>query len=262
MAENPELNRGGDYDSFVDWDKRLAAEGPFFRHLFEREGASSVIDVGAGSGRHAILFASWGCSVVAVDPDEGMLAQARENAILFASAVETGGGRLRIEQGGFGDLHRLGLGPVDAVTCTGNALPHVNGRDGLTEALADFAQVLTSGGVLVLHLLNHDRLLAKRPHSLPVKVVETSTGTRVFLRILDYPEGDEAIDIDFLRLERGADGEWEFSHRVSPHTALTVSTLESELSCAGFSRVEVFGGHDRHPLGDADESVLLVAHRA
>lgn len=251
-----------DYDEFVDWEKRLGNEGPFFRALFEREGVRRVIDVGAGSARHSILFATWGLDVVAVDPDDSMLAQARANAERFADAIRDGGGTLRIEQGGFGSLHRLGVGPADAVVCTGNALPHVEGRDGLTETLADFASVLVPGGVLVLHLLNHARLLAKRPRVVPPKVVETASGsTKVFVRVIDYPDGDEFLDFDFVTIERDASGGWSVASRRSAHTALPLEVLESELPCAGFGRIEAFGGHDRHPVSDVDESVIVVAQR-
>lgn len=251
-----------DYDEFVDWDKRLANEGPFFRELFSHEGVSSVIDVGAGSARHSIMFATWGLDVVAVDPDESMLAQARLNAERFADDIAAAGGSLRIVQGGFGELHRLGVGPADALTCTGSALPHVEGRDGLTETLADFGSVLSPGGVLVLHLLNHARLLEKRPAVVPPKVVRTASGsTKVFVRVIDYPEGDEFLDFDFVTLERAADGAWDVASRRSPHTAIPLGVLQSELPCAGFGRIGAFGGHDRHELTDVDESVIVVAHR-
>lgn len=251
-----------DYDEFVNWDKRLANEGPFFRELFEREGVQRVVDVGAGSARHAILFASWGLDVVAVDPDESMLAQARTNAERFAPEIAAGGGSLRVVQGGFGELHALEVGPADAVTCTGNALPHVAGRDGLTEALADFASVLVPGGVLVVHLLNHARLMDKRPRVIPPKVVETKDGaTKVFVRVVDYPDSGEFLDFDFVTLVRDARGEWNISSRRSAHTAIPLAVLEGELSCAGFRRVDAFGGHDRHPLTEADESVIVVAQR-
>ena len=62
-----------DYDTFVNWDARLARELPFFRDIFESVAATSVIDVGSGSARHAISFASWGMAVDAVDPDQSML---------------------------------------------------------------------------------------------------------------------------------------------------------------------------------------------
>lgn len=260
--DDPKVAPASDYDEFVNWDKRLASEGPFFRELFEREGVRRVIDVGAGSARHSIMFASWGLDVVAVDPDDSMLAQARLNAERFADDIAAGGGSLAVAQGGFGELHRLGIEKADALTCTGNALPHVEGRDGLTETLADFASVLVPGGVLVLHLLNHERLLEKRPRVVPPKIVETASGsTKVFVRVIDYPEGDEFLDFDFVTLERDAGGAWDVASRRSPHTALPLSVLRSELSCAGFGRVEAFGGHDRHPVSDADESVIVVAQR-
>jgi SAM-dependent methyltransferase len=250
-----------DYDTFVDWDKRLANEGPFFRELFEREGVRRVIDVGAGSARHAIMFASWGLDVVAVDPDESMLEEAHLNAARFVHDIGENSGSLDIVEGGFGELHKMEIGPADAVTCTGNALPHVAGRDGLTEALADFASVIVPGGILVLHLLNHARLLEKRPRTIPPKVVETDQGTLVFVRVIDYPPGDEFFDFDFVTLARDPGGEWAVSSRRSAHTAIPVSLLESELGCAGFGRVTAYGGHDKHALTSSDESVIVVAQR-
>jgi SAM-dependent methyltransferase len=250
----------GDYDIFVDWDKRLATEWPFFRELFEREGVRKVIDVGAGSARHAIMFATWGLDVVAVDPDESMLEQAHVNAAKFVHDVAVGNGSLDIVEGGFGGLYKLGIGPTDAVTCTGNALPHVAGRDGLTEA-PDFARVLVPGGILVLHLLNHARLLESRIRAIPPKVVETDDGTLVFVRVIDYPPGGEYLDFDFVTLSRDACGTWTVSDRRSAHTAIPLSLLESELPCAGFGNVRAFGGHDEHTLSSADESVIVVAQR-
>ena len=83
----------------------------------------------------------------------------------------------------------------------------------------------------------------------------------VFVRVIDYPAGDEFLDFDFVTLMRDAEGEWGIASRRSPHTAIPVSLLESELPCAGFSEIEAFGGHDRHPLRDTDESVIVIARR-
>lgn len=251
-----------DYDEFVDWDKRLAREGPFFEALFEQHDVSRVIDVGAGSARHAILFATWGCDVVAVDPDDAMLAQARANVERYAEAIAEAGGRVRLVKGGFGELARLRAGPADAVTCTGNALPHVDGRAGLAEALADFAAVLRPSGLLVLHLLNHARLLRDRPRAIAPKVVDTARSTtKVFVRVIDYEEGDEHLLFDFVTLEREPDGAWALASRRSKHTALPPDVLVPALDGAGFTDIEVFGGHDRHPLRPDDESLVVVALR-
>lgn len=251
-----------DYDEFVDWGKRLDREGPFFKRLFEEVGVARVIDVGAGSARHAIMFATWGLDVMAIDPDESMLGAARANAQHFADDVARGGGSLRIANGGFGGVAALDPGVADALTCTGNALPHVGGRERLARTLEDFAAVLRPGGVLVLHLLNHQRLLDSQVRAVPPKVVDTAQGTKVFLRVINYPEGGEYLDFDFVTMMRDGSGEWSLESRRSLHTALPVSVLREALVAAGFESVEALGGHDGHAMTAQDESVIVVARRS
>jgi SAM-dependent methyltransferase len=262
MAEESRIAPASDYDQFVDWSKRLGREEPLFRWAFAVAGANSVIDVGAGSARHSIMFARWGMRVDAVDPDESMLAQAEANIAEAADSVATSGGEIHLVTGGFGQLASLGLGPADALVCTGNALPHVEGHEGLRKTLADFAAVVRPGGVLVLHLLNHARLLDSRPRVIPPVLRDTAEGTKVFLRVIDYPVGEEFLDFDFLTLVRDPEGEWNLTHRRSPHTALPLSVLQAELAEAGFGDFETFGGHDRAPFDEQhDESIIFVARR-
>lgn len=262
MGDDKHSARTCDYDKFVDWDKRLAREAPLFRRVFDEVGAHSVLDVGAGSARHAIMFATWGLDVIAVDPDESMLARAESNIAEHAGQIALSGGSLQLLQGGFGELGRLGLGPCDVLTCTGNALPHVAGLDGLRTTLADFAVVTRDGGALVLHLLNHARMLLLRPRTMPPVLRETDEGEKVFLRVIGYPPGDEYLDFDFLTLSRDVQGEWELASRRSAHTALPLDLLERELASAGFDVVSALGSHDGGPLDPAiDESVIVVARR-
>lgn len=261
-ADEPRVAPASDYDTFVNWDARLARELPFFQRLFAEVGVESLIDVGAGSARHAIAFAEQGVSVDAVDPDDSMLAQAESNVADAAERIAAGGGELRLVRGGFGELAALGLPPADALTCTGNALPHVAGLAGLREALADFYRVLRPGGVLVLHLLNHARLLGGKPRVIPPIIREVPEGTRVFLRVIDYPASGEFLDFDFVTLTRDVDGVWDVASRCSPHTALPLELLTPELSATGFHAIEAFGAHDGHAFGPAnDESVIVVARR-
>lgn len=251
-----------DYDEFVNWTARLEREAPLFRRVFADVGARSVIDVGAGSARHAIMFATWGLDVWAVDPDDSMLAQARANVERAADEIDRAGGSVHLVKGGFGGLSALGLGLADVLTCTGNALPHVPGHAGLREAFADFARVVRPGGAVVLHLLNHARLLRSGPRAIPPVVRDTPEGTKVFLRVINYPEGGETLDFDFVTLVRDNEGAWTLSDRRSPHTALPADVLGSELVAAGFGSVEFLGDHTGRSLDvEADESVIVLARR-
>lgn len=258
-----------DYDQMVDWDKRLAREAPFFRRLFDEVGVERLADVGCGSGKHAIMFREWGAEVVGIDPSESMLAQARDNAARAGVDVE-------FVEGGFGDVERLAGAGLDAIVTLGNGLPHVGGEAGLRETLADFAAALRPGGVAVMHLLNHERLVSQNIRMMPPTFRQTSEGDRVFLKVLDYR--DDGILFDFVTLTRRpgaqpsadnafAEGDsddtgWHLRSRRSLHTALPVSLLETALTEAGFARIEAFGDHAGRALDvDADESVIVVARR-
>ena len=268
-------NEEREYDELVDWDRRLTREGPFFRRLFEERGVRSVADVGAGSARHSIMYRSWGLDVWAIDPSQDMLELARENAARLGSDV-------RIAEGGFGDVARIVGGPVDAVTCTGNALPHVRSIDGLREALADFTAALRPGGVLVLHYLNHHRLVSQRIRTMSPVFRETPSGDKFFLRLLGYtPDGDGVL-FDFVTLVRDASvreaphtieswpktleddpsGGWSLRSRRSLHFAMPPALIGAELGRAGFEDVRFLGDHEGRELDiDADESMIVVATR-
>ena len=240
-----------DYDEMVDWDKRLAREAPFFRDLFDGIGVNRLADVGCGTGKHAIMFSSWGIDVIGIDPSEEMLAQARINANAANAPVP-------FVAGGYGGLGALLAEPVDAIVTLGNGLPHVAGSEGLRAAVEDFATVLRPGGVLVLHFLNHDRLRQQHPAWLPPSFKQTSEGPRIYAKVLEY--ADEGIWFDFVTVTRGQSGEWTATNRRSLHTWILLDELLADLAAAGFVDEELFGGHDRSAFDVAsDESVIVVA---
>jgi SAM-dependent methyltransferase len=268
-------NEEREYDELVNWDARLTREGPFFRRLFDEHDVRSVADVGAGSARHSIMYRSWGLDVTAIDPSADMLELARENAERLGSDV-------RIVKGGFGDVARILGGPVDALTCTGNALPHVRSLEGLREALADFAAALRPGGVLVLHYLNHHRLVTQRIRTMSPVFRETPSGDKFFLRLLGYTPGGDGVLFDFVTLVRDAGvretphtieswpktleddpaGGWSLRSRRSLHFAMPLELIATELERAGFGEVRALGDHEGRPLKiDTDESMIVVAVR-
>ena len=153
-----------------------------------RAGRSSTS--GAGSARHAIAFAEWGMSVDAVDPDDSMLAQAEANVADAAERIAEAGGELRLVRGGFGELAALGLGRADALTVHRQ---RAAARRGLGRA-ARGARGLPRGAAARRRRwcctcsTTHACSAASRA-SIPPIVREVPEGTRVFLRVIDYPAG-------------------------------------------------------------------------
>ncbi len=268
-------NEEREYDELVDWDRRLTRESPLFERLFAEHGVRSVADVGAGSARHSIMYRSWGLEVWAIDPSDDMIALARENAVRLGSDV-------RIVKGGFGEVVGVLGRRVDAVTCTGNALPHVRSIDGLRAALADFADALNEGGLLVLHFLNHERLVSQRIRTMTPVFRETPAADKYFIRLLDYTPTGDGILFDFVTLVRDAAvreaghtvetwpttleddpaGGWSLRSRRSLHFAMGPALISAELDRAGFTGVGILGDHAGRPLDPAaDESMIVVAVR-
>lgn len=253
------------YDVFVDWDARLSRELPFFEALLERVGAARVVDVGCGSGMHAIALAKLGYKVVGIDPSESMLEAARRNA-------ERAGVEVRFEQGVFEDTAAIAGEPVDVVLALGNGLPHVEGTKGLRRAFESFAAALRPGGALVLHLLNHERLIGGEVRMLAPKLRSTPDGDRVFVRLVDHVEGGFVFNFLTLQRDKVGTGEtavldaedhpWVLAESRSFHTSMVPSLLASELSAAGFGDMRMYGDHSGKPLDEAkDESVVVVAVR-
>ena len=258
--------RGVGYDAMVDWDKRLAREIPFLVRVFGEAGeVRRVIDVGSGTGRHAIALARLGLEVTGVDPGAEMLDRARANA-------EAAGIDVRFVEGGFGDLAGLGLGPADAVISTGNALPHVDGLAALDAALRDFATVLRLGGVIVVHLLNHERLLELRTRILAPVVRDDAGDTVAFLRLFEFdpPEAPERIWVEFVTAAKDAsavtpgdpDLGWSVTAHRSAHTAIPFPVLRDALERSGFGGVRAYGDHSGKEYEPSrDESIIVTGRR-
>ena len=96
-----------------------------------------VLDVGCGTGRHALRLAARGADVTGLDPSPEMLAVAREQARLA-------GLTLTLEPGGFGALPTGG--DFDLVVCN-LVLCHVPDLDA---AIAGIAACLRPGGRVVI----------------------------------------------------------------------------------------------------------------
>ena len=248
-----------DYDRFVDWEGRLAAEMPFIEQVLRRVGARRVLDAACGTGMHAVGLARRGYEVVGADLSEGMVERARANAAAAGVAV-------RFEVAGFGELtERLGVlkekqgnGEArffDAVLCLGNSLPHVLAPEALHTALADFAACLRPGGVLLIQNLNYDRVLARQERWMDPQARREGDQEWLFLRFYDF-DPDGLLTFNVVRLLRSGD-RWEqqvMSTRIWP---LRQAELAGALRMAGFTEVVCWGDMQDAPF-DAEESPNLV----
>lgn len=160
------------YDRWIDWGPRLQKEMPFLLaslppDLELREGPFSgsvggILDVGCGTGAHAIALAAAGHRVVGLDQSASMIEQAREAE---ARARESSGGT-RVErpiEWVVGDVSNPNVLPgrwFRGVLALGNVLLAFGEEKAVLDGLESMVRSVAPGGTLLLQYLNGGRIRA------------------------------------------------------------------------------------------------------
>lgn len=124
-------------------DKNNAAECDAISNLikrFSKGKVSKILDLGCGTGRHAVEFAACGFDVTGVDFSEAMLNRARLRPRTGSGAVDFLQGDAR--------TYRSAT-PFDAVLMNFNVLGYMNSNDDFTAALTTARTNLRKGGIFV-----------------------------------------------------------------------------------------------------------------
>jgi SAM-dependent methyltransferase len=191
-----------DYDRFVDWTARLAAELAFLERELQAVGARRVLDAACGTGMHAVALARRGYQVAGADLSAGMVERARANA------ADAGVGA-RFEVAGFGSLARTfqPAAAFDAVLCLGNSLPHLLTPADLSAALADFGACLRPGGLLLIQNRNFDALLGRGERWMEPQHHREGESEWLFVRFYDFEAGG-GLTFNLVTLRREGVGDW------------------------------------------------------
>ena len=242
----------GEYDRFVNWEQRLAREMPFLHTVLSEHGARRVLDVASGTGHHGIALAERGYDVVGTDISAGMVHRARENA-------EAAGAAVSFVQASFGELREVVEGPFDALLCLGNSLPSLLSEEALGAALADMAQVLVPGGLIVIQDLNYDRIWPRRERFMPLVTHRQGEEEWLFLRVLDFHEQTLTFNMIIFRKQSQ---KWEYDVRSTELRPIFKDELEKHLLHAGFAAKQSCGDYAAHPYErDTSGDLIVVAQR-
>jgi glycine/sarcosine N-methyltransferase len=246
-------NFSADYDRFVNWPERLAAELPFIEGRLQAVGACHVLDVACGTGMHANALAQRGYGVAGADLSAGMVERARANAV--AAGVE-----VRFEATGFGELSaQMGAG-FDAVLCLGNSLPHVLVPDDLAVALADFAACLRPEGLLLIQNRNFDSVLNQGERWMGPQAYREGETEWVFLRFYDF-EPDGLLTFNVVTLRRQGHGDWSQCVATTRLWPLRQAELIAALETAGFGEIVCWGDMQGSPFELEASGNLVVSGR-
>jgi SAM-dependent methyltransferase len=215
------------YDELYE-DKDYLAECDLIERVIELYGDGAgrrILDLGCGTGGHAVPLAQRGYEVVGVDRSPDMLRRAAERSTA---------GRFEL-----GDLTSLDLGETfDVVLMMFAVLGYQVGNTATQAALATARRHLRSGGLFFCDFWYGPAVLAERP-SERVKVIETPAGQviRVASGELDSRRNLCTVSYRLWRIETGR----VVSEVLERHAMRYFFALELELllAAAGFELVRL-----------------------
>jgi glycine/sarcosine N-methyltransferase len=241
------------FDVMTDWEARLAHEMPFIRRTLDDHRVRNVLDTACGTGWHSIALAKAGYMVAGGDASPAMIEQAQANAAREQVNV-------RFEVADFNHLEKFPEG-FDAVLCLGNSLPHLLSQEALVDALRNMRARLHSGGVMILHNLNYDLRMKKKPRFFSAN----GNADTLVWRFADY--GPEFITFHTALFERKRDmtqggASWSAEVNSTLQRPLLVRDLDDALVRAGLGNIQHFGGLDGSTFVKEESGDLVIVASA
>jgi SAM-dependent methyltransferase len=242
------------YDTLYQ-EKDYEAECDLIERLFKTYGdgqIKSVLDLGCGTGNHALPLSIRGFEVTGVDRSESMLAQARKKAAQHSAQTQHAFHQADVRSA---DLGRR----FDAALLMFAVLGYQLDNSDVTGALSTARRHLRSGGLLLFDVWYGPAVLFQRP-SERVKTIPTLTGK---ISRVSSSELDTSRHVCTVRFHI-----WKFvaerlsSETVEEHTVRYFFPLELNLflESTGFNptRLGAFPDFERDP-DEKSWNVLCVA---
>jgi SAM-dependent methyltransferase len=250
-----------DYRRMIAWPARIEREAPLLREVLGTAPAASVLDLGCGTGEHAEFLAGQGFRTVGIDRSEAQIANARSYEGRHGEAGP------RFVLGDFSRLDEHTDERFGAAIWLGNGLPHLEAGE-LAATLGGLARRLVSGGVLLLQLLNYERIRRQGIRHLPLNFRDDPEGSGeiVFLRLMTL-DGPRHVRFNpmSLALRPGTEPPVELkSVREVRLRTWTAPELEAALAGAGFEVRSLHGdmtGGDYRAESSSD-LVMTAARRS
>ncbi len=246
----------GEYSFFYDEiykDKDYEAECDYLEGLFEQYSLnrpSSLVDLGCGTGGHALLLAKRGYKITGVDLSEGMLRVAREKAVQENISIDFLRADIRKM-----DLHRS----FDAAICMFAVMGYQTSNEDLLDAFGAVRRHLKIGGTFIFDCWHGPAVLKERPTE-RLKEFERSTHKvyRFARPVLDVTTNCVEVHYKLISVEKSTSmsSEFEEKHRMR---YLFVQEVELLARLKGFSTAGVYPFMSmKKGVSDRDWNVTFV----
>jgi SAM-dependent methyltransferase len=210
-------------------DKDYTGEAEYVHALLQRQGNTpkSILELGCGTGKHALLLAKKGYAVTGVDMSEEMLAAARERKVKDGKSLSL--------EFTHGDVRSVRVDKkFDAVISLFHVMSYQTTNEDLSNAFQTAAAHLKRGGIFVFDCWYGPAVLTDRP-TVRVKRLEDDIIQVTRLAEPDMHPNENIVDVNYTLFIRdkasGKVEEVKETHRMRHLFAPEISSL---IGLAGF----------------------------
>lgn len=245
------------YDAFYG-SKDYATEVAYVDGLITQHapGAASILDLGCGTGSHALEFALRGFTVHGVDTSESMLAIARRKQAAATPSIR------EAVSFSHGDVRQYRSNDtVDVVTSLFHVMSYQTTDHDVMATFDTAAAALTPGGLLVFDVWFGPAVEAIKPEE---RTRTVSIGTRMVSRLATplWHPADRTVEVVFdvavQDREQGVDSSFVERHLMR---YFFLPELRAMLDAAGFDELACHGWLGTSAPTSDDWSVCIVARR-
>ncbi len=253
------------YDIIIDQKERLSKEIPDLVKMFKDLNVKKVLDIGCGTGPHAIDLSQKGFEVLGMDRSSSMIDVAQGKIKSLSKEAQQ---RVKFMSKDYRDLDTLLGKKYDAAIFMGSALAHVENPH---QVLQEVSKVLNDKAVIICQIVNYDKVINVNKRLYDVNIRKSSypeEREQAFLRF--YDEKEEGLLTQNLSVFVRSPKRWRFkglrSMRVYP---LTKENTTAFLEKIKFSNIKYYGGEKgffydylfRKPFSQSKSDVLTVVAR-
>jgi SAM-dependent methyltransferase len=250
---------GADYSQYYDLfyaDKDYAAEATFVGNIIRRHrpDASSVIEFGCGSARHAVEFARAGFWITGLERSAAMIERGQNRIAALDPALHP---KIKLMQGDARSLKSSKL--FDAVVSLFHVVSYQTTNDAMTEIFRAARVALVPDGLFVFDFWYGPAVLTERPN---VRVRRIATSDAQLTRISEpvHHINRNIVDVKFTVIAID-----QQTHRVEQHCEvhsmryLFVPEIEFIAAQSGFQVIETGEWLTGMPLHERSWSGYAVA---
>ena len=250
----------------VDWKTRLEKEIPDLVGLFKKENVKNILDVGCGTGMHAIALAKEGFHVVGIDRSTRVIQVASKTTETLSDTLKQ---RVKFIHAEYKNLDQILPGTsFDAGISMGSGLAHTPYP---LQVLREVNNIMNKKAVFVSQISNQEKIINvdKRLYDFAIRKSHyPEEREQGFLRFYD-PKEDGFLTQNICVFSRWKK-KWVFRGMNSvPLVALDKDSITSLFKKIGFSKFAYYGGEKGHyydylfrkPFKPAQSDVLVVVAR-